>query len=73
MRRRICQTLVGGYRTVYNETEEKSIPILLHILQVIIYLIVPGVSILMVKIFKDNRDVAIILGGLIPFSINLVI
>ncbi len=72
VRRRICSTLLGGYRTVFNEAEEKGIPIHLHFLQLLIYLIVPGIVIATTLGLKSNRAAAVIISGVVTLGLNLV-
>jgi len=68
VRHRLVQTLLGGYRTLWRD--EESIPWHLHLLQFLIFLLIPGISIMAVKAFNEDRNLAVILGAVIPFAIN---
>lgn len=65
---------MGGYRIVYNEADDESyIPFYLHILQIVIYMIIPAIVIGLTIGMKDNRKAAVLIGGFIPFGLNLII
>jgi len=66
--------LLGGYRFVLNEADEESkIKIHLHFLQILIYLIMPGIVIALTQGLKSNRTAAVIIAGCISLALNLVI
>jgi len=74
VRRRILTTLLGGYRINYNEEDEDSkVGFLMHLLQILIYLIMPANVIIFTQVFKEQRSAAIIIGGIVPLIFNLVV
>jgi len=65
---------LGGYRILYNEADDDSkIPPQLHILQIIVYCIIPGIVIGLTQGLKDDRETAVLIGGFIPLGLNLII
>jgi hypothetical protein len=72
IKRRICSTLCGGYRTAIEESTGKSVPVLGHILQILIMLIFPASSFLCAFLF-DDVIVSSIIGAIIPLVINVIL
>ncbi len=74
MKRRLLSTILGGYRIVYDESDDESyIPVHLHILQLLIYAIMPAIVIIVTKALVDNRKTAVLIGGFVPMGLNLII
>ena len=74
VKRRVLATLLGGYRLVFNEEDDESqIPFHLHIFQILIYFIMPAVTIILTQVLKEDRKTAVIIGGFIPLGLNFVI
>jgi hypothetical protein len=48
VRRRVIATILGGYRTVFDESDDESyIPWHLHLFQIFIYAIMPAIVIVL--------------------------
>ena len=76
VRRKICATFFGGYRTSVSGFSDNSIGVGLHICQVLIYLIAPLTTVLSITIFaKDDQRIlaALVAGALQAILINLPI
>ncbi|CDW89360.1 pecanex-like protein 4 [Stylonychia lemnae] len=65
---------MGGYRIVYNEADDDSkLPPQLHLFQILIYCIIPGIVIGLTQGLKNDRKTAVLIGGFIPFGLNLIL
>lgn len=74
MRRRFVASVFGGYRTVINEESQEGIGCGLHLAQIALYLICPVSVTVAVLAFPERKDrllASLLVGGLIPFLINL--
>jgi len=72
--RRIASTLLGGYRFVYDEADDdSSLPFHLHLLQILIYCIVPAIVIILTLVLPKDRPTAVVIAGLVAFSLNTVV
>ena len=59
---------------MYDESDDESyIPWYLHIIQILIYAIMPVIVIIVTKALVDNRQAAVLIGGFVPMGLNLVI
>ena len=55
MRRKLTSTCCGGFRTVYDEVTAKSLNPGLFVLQVLIYLLFPGIIIIIAQVAMDEK------------------
>ena len=58
---------------VFNEAEEKSLPVHLHFLQLLIYLIMPGIIVAVTQGLPNSRTASVIIAGVIPLALNLIL
>lgn len=56
-----------------EEDDDAGIPFHLHILQILVYAIMPAIVIIFSNIMPNDMKTATIIGGLIPFVLNLII
>lgn len=72
--RRIASTLLGGYRFVYDEADDDStLPIHLHLLQILIYAIIPAIVVILILVLPNDRPTAVVVAGLVALGINFII
>ena len=45
----------------------------MHLIQAVVYFIMPAIVIGVTQGLKENRDVAVVIGAVVPFGINLCI
>ncbi len=70
IKRRLIQTLLGGFRTAL--TEEETAPVLLILLQIPVYLVLPVIAFVSALVSEDSIT-AMAIGGAIAFVLNLII
>lgn len=70
--RKLASSLLGGYRMVVNDYDADSLPVTLHLAQILIYLILPATTIASALAVPDDRWLAMVIGGALPFVINTI-
>lgn len=45
----------------------------MHLIQAVVYFIMPAIVIGVTQGLKENRDAAVVIGAVVPFGINLCI